>query len=387
MTTSDGAGATTWPERAVGADGDEQIRDPWGRFSWILGIVWIAFMAFPIASAFRADVDPPWRVTAIVLLLLYSAVYIVTFVRMLRTDDWTQAQRRAYPALVVMAALMLLAAALVGPGALGAGSFLVAIAMFAGERRRAVIQSIAILLAQYLLLTVWLSVVTAGFEGYAILYMPPAIVFVTTGSVRLIDGAQDAHNEILRQSAVVAERERVARDVHDVLGHSLTIVTVKAELAERVVDSDPERAKDELAQIRSLTREALGEVRATVAGLRVARLGDELASAAAALRDAGVEADVPSEPEVVDPRYRIVVAWALREAVTNVVRHAEAGRCAIRLSEDGVVIEDDGRGTPSDVAARGLRGIRERVEAAGAALTVGPGLAGDGRGTRVEVRW
>lgn len=383
MTRSDAS--ATWAERAVGAGADEPIRDPWGRFSWVLGIIWILFMAFPIASAFRADAVLGVRIAAVVLLVLYSALYIVTFIRMLRSDDWEQSKRRAYPALVVMTVLMLVSAALVGPGALGAGSFLVAIAMFSGDRRTAVILSTSILLAEYLLLTVWLAAVPAGFEDYAILYMPPAIVFVTTGSVRLIDGAQDAHNEMMRQSAVVSERERVARDVHDVLGHSLTIVTVKAELAERVIDSDPARAKEELAQIRSLTREALGEVRATVAGLRVARLGDELAAAAAALRDAGLEASVPAEPEVVDPRYRIVVAWVVREAVTNVVRHARAGRCVVTLDESGVVVEDDGRGTPDDVAARGLRGIRERVEAAGAALSIGTGDAG--RGTRVEVRW
>ena len=92
-----------------------------------------------------------------------------------------------------------------------------------------------------------------------------------------------------RELALVAERERVARDVHDVLGHSLTVVTVKAELAERLVDLDPERAKAELAEIQTLSRQALAEIRATVGGLRAARLGDELASARTALAGAGIE--------------------------------------------------------------------------------------------------
>src|SRR5690606_543184 len=125
------------------------------------------------------------------------------------------------------------------------------------------------------------------------------------------------------------ERERVARDVHDVLGHSLTVVSVKAELAERLVDVDPARARAELVEIQSLTREALAEIRATVSGLRVARLGDELVAARTALTGAGIEADLPENPDVVDPRHRIVVAWVLREAVTNVVRHSGATRCTV----------------------------------------------------------
>lgn len=173
--------------------------------------------------------------------------------------------------------------------------------------------------------------------------------------------------------------------MHDTLGHSLTVVTVKAELAGRLIDLDPEAAKAEIEQIRSLSREALAEVRATVAGLRVARLADEIVAARQALEGAGIAHDIPDDAEVVDPRHRLVAAWTLREAVTNVVRHSRAARCTVEFAPDCIAVEDDGVGTPVEVAANGVRSMRERAEAAGAALTVGPGR--EGRGTRVEVRW
>ncbi|WP_261167108.1 histidine kinase [Microbacterium sp. Marseille-Q6965] len=363
---------------------------PWTRFSWALGVIWIVCMFFPLAAALESDAAPVAKVTAVALLVAFAVLYVATFVWLTRSASWEQAARRGLPALAVMAALMIAAAVLVGPGALGAGPFLIALAMFSGPRAASYAMSSAIAVALATAL-----VLSGGLEHQWVVLLPTAFVLIACGLVRAIDGAQDDHNELARQLAIVEERERVARDVHDVLGHSLTVVTVKAELAERLIDGDPVAAKAELAQIRSLTREALAELRATVAGLRVARLGDELQAARAALADAGIDADVPDEADTVDPPHRIVVAWTLREAVTNVVRHSRAERCAVRLAPRGIVVEDDGIGTPAEVAATGLRGIRERAEAAGATLTVGParelGASAAARagadGTRIEVRW
>lgn len=379
------------PAHAAEPRGEGRPPEPWQRFAWVLGGIWVVFMGFPITAAATADASPTARIAATAVLCAYAVAYVLVYLWMIRTRDWYAAGRRGLVGLGVLATLMIVAALLIGIEALGAGAFLVTIAMFSGPARRAVPMAVAIFVAEYAALTIWLSVLPNGFADYGILYMPPAIVLITVGAVRLIETASERHEILERQRDLVAERERVARDVHDVLGHSLTIVTVKAELAERLVELDPVRAKAEIAQIRSLSREALAEVRATVAGLRVARLGDELAAAAEALRAAGIEADVPSEPDEVDPRYRIIVAWVLREAVTNVVRHSRAQRCAVTLVASGIVVEDDGVGIPPGVAERGLRGIRERATAAGATLSVGAGdpAAGDGRGpgTRVEVRW
>jgi two-component system sensor histidine kinase DesK len=211
------------------------------------------------------------------------------------------------------------------------------------------------------------------------------MVGVSTAVVRVLEQRGAEHQQMAAEMALVAERERVARDVHDVLGHSLTVVTVKAELAQRLVDADPERAKAELAHIQSLTREALAEIRATVAGLRVARLADELKSAAAALADAGVAADLPVDPSIVDPRHRIVLAWVLREAVTNVVRHSAARRCTVEMGSSTLSVTDDGRGLADCREGNGLQGVRERVAGAGGTLSVGPGPAGRGTTVRVKI--
>jgi two-component system sensor histidine kinase DesK len=172
--------------------------------------------------------------------------------------------------------------------------------------------------------------------------------------------------------------------VHDVLGHSLTVVTVKAELAERLVDLDPERAKGELIEIQALSRQALAEIRETVGGLRQARLDNELASARTALAGAGIEAHVPDDPAAVDPRHRTVLAWVLREATTNVVRHSDADACWVELDTDRLTVRDDGRGLGGRPEGNGIRGLRERVEAAGGHLSLETGR--EGHGTVLEVR-
>ncbi len=164
-----------------------------------------------------------------------------------------------------------------------------------------------------------------------------------TDSTSSVQGA--AAGRAAAELALVAERERVARDVHDVLGHSLTVLTVKAELAERLIDVDPERAKSELASIQETARQALAEIRATVGGLRVARLADELEAAPLGPgrrrdRDPGSLRSDGGRPPPPD-----VLAWVLREAVTNVVRHAGRRPAVIVSSAPGwLVVTDDGRG-------------------------------------------
>jgi two-component system, NarL family, sensor histidine kinase DesK len=208
------------------------------------------------------------------------------------------------------------------------------------------------------------------------------LVGAIAGIVRQLEERGEEHRRMAGDLAMVAERERVARDVHDVLGHSLTVVTVKAELAERLVDEDPDAAKAELAEIRSLTRQALAEIRATVGGLRVARLADELDAGRTALEAAGIEARLPSDVSVVDPRHRIVLAWALREAITNVMRHSGASTCTVELGPASLTVCDDGRGLRGHAEGNGLRGVRERVTAAGGSVAVADGPDG---GTVVEV--
>lgn len=168
--------------------------------------------------------------------------------------------------------------------------------------------------------------------------------------------------------AVQDERNRMARDVHDILGHSLTVITVKAELAVRLMDVSPARAKVEVADLERLARDALADVRQAVAGFREMTLPAELARARSSLAAAGIEADLPTAADAVPSHLRELCAWTLREGVTNVIRHSEATTCRVTLDERGITIADDGVGHRPGVPGTGLVGLQERAEAAGARM-------------------
>lgn len=181
----------------------------------------------------------------------------------------------------------------------------------------------------------------------------------------------------LADAAVAAERSRVARDMHDILGHSLTVIAVKAELAGRMLDTVPgdparDKAAAEIAAVQDLARGALADVRATVAGYRGVNVLAELAVARTALESAGIDAELPGTVEQVPARHRELFGWVLREGITNVVRHSGAARCRVRLTASSVLVEDDGVGPASGGRpGNGLAGIRERVGAAGGTVSIG----------------
>lgn len=192
-----------------------------------------------------------------------------------------------------------------------------------------------------------------------------------------------AHDEI-EHLAKVAERERIARDLHDVLGHTLSLVILKSELASKLAERDPERARDEIRDVERIAREALAEVRSAVTGYRAGGFDAEVRHARSTLTTAGVavESEVTASTAL-SPAHEAVFCLALREAVTNIVRHSGARHCRIALAADtGVctlIISDDGRGG-SEPFGSGLMGMRERVEVLGGSMTR------DGRkGTTVRV--
>ncbi|MFC4453409.1 sensor histidine kinase [Deinococcus sonorensis] len=187
--------------------------------------------------------------------------------------------------------------------------------------------------------------------------------------------------------AADAERERIARDLHDLLGHTLSVIVLKSELASRLAERDPRRAQQEIREVEQISREALSEVRAAVQGYRGSGLSAELARSKVALDAAGVRLDLETELEALPPPAEYVAEMVLREAITNVVRHARAGTCRVRLTQQGrtllLEVQDDGRGGTLREGT-GLTSMRERVRALGGQLEVGAG--DDGRGTRVRVR-
>jgi two-component system, NarL family, sensor histidine kinase DesK len=174
------------------------------------------------------------------------------------------------------------------------------------------------------------------------------------------------------QLAIQDERNRMARDVHDILGHSLTVITVKAELAARLMEVSPERAKVEIEDLERLARDALADVRQAVSGFREMSLPAELARARSSLAAAGIEADLPTAADAVPSELRELCAWTLREGVTNVIRHSGATTCRVTLDERGITITDNGAGHHPGVPGTGLVGLKERAQAVGAALRTRP---------------
>jgi two-component system, NarL family, sensor histidine kinase DesK len=180
-----------------------------------------------------------------------------------------------------------------------------------------------------------------------------------------------AHEEI-EHLAKVAERERIARDLHDVLGHTLTLIAVKSTLAGKLLEKDPQKAKSEIADIERVSREAMAEIRNTLRGYSTYKLSEELQRAQSALESVGVSVSAESGEVPLTPAQESVAALIMREAVTNVVRHAHARHCSLRLARNNgnciLEIQDDGCGGLT-AEGNGLRGMRERVEALGGTLT------------------
>ncbi|RZQ61318.1 sensor histidine kinase [Amycolatopsis suaedae] len=207
-------------------------------------------------------------------------------------------------------------------------------------------------------------------------YHAVAVVF-TALLVHAFSGTATANRQLREARAEVArlaseaERNRIARDLHDLLGHSLTAITVKSGLARRLAAGAPAAALAEIESVERLSRQTLADVRAAVSGYREVTLAGELARGRELLRAAGVAADLPTASDGVPPERQELFGWIVREGVTNVVRHARAGRCTVELTVSSVEIRDDGAGGPAGTGS-GLDGLRTRVAAAGGVLTAGP---------------
>lgn len=372
MTGGPGTGTAGAPVRRPGLS-------PWSRYGWIIQSVWLVFLVFPVIALLDRDLAG-WQVAlGVVAVVAFGSAYSLGCRHLDRLEKARLSTHRAGAWwLLALVAFALVTVPLIGISATSFLPFIVAFAMYGLPFVWAIVIAVVAFVV---------SVVVALFldeeEGAWVVAFIVLSIGVMTAGIRLLVDRGAQYEAMSRELDLVAERERVARDVHDVLGHSLTVVTVKAELAERLVDADPERARAELAAIQQLSRQALAEIRATVGGLRVARLDDELEAARLALGGAGIRAELPAGPEEVDPRHRTVLAWVLREAVTNVVRHSEASSCRVELSSNALRVVDDGRGLSNHPVGNGLRGVRERVEGAGGTLRVA--TPADGRGTELEV--
>jgi two-component system, NarL family, sensor histidine kinase DesK len=213
--------------------------------------------------------------------------------------------------------------------------------------------------------------------------------FVVHRLVAVIAELDAARSELAR-AAVFAERARFARDLHDLLGHTLSVVVVKAEATRRLASKDPAAAAGHAADIESISRNALTEVREVVSGYRSIRLGAELDAARKTLNDAGITPEIRNEIVSLSGPAEGLLGWVVREGVTNIVRHSKADRCTIVARHDGaeavVEVSDNGSapsGAPDPGSGWGLAGLRERAAALGGQLTA----SGYDGGFRLSVRF
>lgn len=345
-----------------------------GRFGWVFAAIWLFYLLDPLQHAWtRARVALPWRLATTAALLAFAAGFLWFFVWWRGRRVGTGAPPRpveVWRVFAVGAALLALAAPGGGQNTLNGLVYItVAAAMTLPLRQALVVLTVCVgvVLGLPRVLPGWYpeddfipQLVLASFAAFGI------------GQVIERNAQLACAREQLVDLAVSRERERVARDVHDILGHSLTVITVKSELAGRLLEAVPgtDRARSEVADVERLAREALADVRATVSGMREVSLTGELVTARRALEAAGIHADLPTAVDVVPARHRQLFAWALREGVTNVVRHSGATACVVRLSGDCVEIRDDGRGAEGD-DGNGLAGLRARAGAAGARVETG----------------
>lgn len=378
--------ASDQPDQAPGPR-TSQSSGVWDRHGWLMAVVWMIFLVYPVLALLRSPAATGWIVTGWIALIVFAVLYVYGFIRGLRGGGGLG--NPPIPGQWTIFALLIVCAILSVPAERGnALSFLPFIMSFAsyGLTRAAhwitTVGAVALTTVAVLVVPGWLA-----YSG--ILAIVALLGVVNTVSTWLIIRSSQAEQLGLELASSEA-REAVARDVHDLIGHSLTVVQLKSQLAARLIDSDPEQAKAELADITALTAEAIAGVRSTVSGARATTLVEQLASGRDALQSAGIALRIDGDARALSPVQSLTASWVLREAITNVLRHAQAKTVDVIIAAGRLIVADDGRG-PLGAAGHdgsregnGVRGMRERAAAAGASLAFGPGIEG---GTRVELTW
>lgn len=334
-----------------------------GRWRGI-NLIWLVYSAFFIVQPLQSGSHRDWLVLAVVY-----PCFLATYVSFI----WSRSHRRR--------GLLLLALAILGiayyplnPSA--GGTILIYVAAFVPFAATSFAAATATIVA---------ATLASAAEG-VLLHLNPwtwgtlSLIAASIGTGNLFGALRTAANqrllvaqEQIEHLAKVAERERIARDLHDVLGHTLSLVVLKSELAGKLMGSDTERARQEIGEVEQIARQALSEVREAVRGYRAEGIAAEIARARRTLDAAGVRLDSQGEGVPLAPAHESVLSLVLREAVTNILRHAAATSCRLRLAADSggthLSVQDDGRGAIRS-EGNGLRGMRERVEALGGRLEI-----------------
>ena len=358
------------------------------RETMFYGGIWVVFLAWPVVSVATSGASLPAKMVGELAILAFVVVYLhgLTHPRVFfGAPRWVTTL--GYTAIL---ALFVVATGLVaGSAALTMASYLLALWLFSHPWRTGLAGASAVTAV-----VATIGLVTVSRETLFYLLIPLGSTLAILLLVRFMVERDETDRAVEQQLALGRQREDLARTVHDVLGHSLTAITVSAQLARRLVERDPQAAAAQLDNILSTARTALSEVRSTVVELRQPDLWEQLQVTKTLLDAAGIAPDLP-KPRTLDALEEgesDLFAWCLREGITNVVRHSRATRCAVRIGVDHLRIDDDGVGLHESGGApgNGLTGLRQRVEEAGGMLTIGDlpeSERADARrpGTRLEV--
>lgn len=322
------------PTRAAPRPRTEEPEHDWSGL--LFATVWLVFLVFPAAALLQSE-ESGWA-TALGLLglVLFAGLYTLSWIRQILVPRLSVPGNAALWCVILLVPLTLLLPA--SPwGITYMAPFFVAVCAFRLSLRQGIL---AALLIEATALVPLLTLLPREQWFWPLFGLVPSALIILIS--RFAVERSETHERLARELEVSRQREAVGRDVHDILGHSLTVITVKAQLAQRLVETDPRRAVAELDDVLALSREALTDVRATVGKLRDLDLGVELVQARAALRAAGITPHLPSSVPPLDAATRSAFAWILREAVTNVVRHSGAAHCRVTLTGSSLRIADDG---------------------------------------------
>ncbi|HEX2864598.1 MAG TPA: sensor histidine kinase [Deinococcales bacterium] len=332
-----------------------------GGINWF-GAFWLVFLLQPLLGFAQRTRAPLEWVGFLAVLAGFVVVYFWVLADRAQPDG-----RRGHRALAGVAVAFAYALLLSGATSNASAAFLVYAAAFAGYQSRRWVTVATVLVAAAATLALhfmagldWASVITVSFLALAVGVGNTYLLGWRSATVRL----QETQLEVARV-ARVAERERIGRDLHDLLGHTLSVIVLKSELAAKLATANPERAAQEMRDVERIGREALTEVRQTVRGYRSSGLQAELAGAVTALEAAGVQLNLDLHTGPMDPEAEQALALVLREAITNVIRHARARACGIGLEVTPetatLTVTDDGGAPPALVEGNGLRNMRRRV--------------------------
>jgi two-component system sensor histidine kinase DesK len=337
----------------------------WTPYVWL---AWLIFFFIPWSH-------PPSATT-----MIATTAAVALFLPLYFRNFWS---RSTYERGLIVCAIAALGLALI-PFSYSGGGFFIYAGAFAGFawRPRVALAAVIALAAAATVEAVALGIPLATWLWAPSITLIVGIANVWSGERHRQDRALRLSQEEVRRLAAAAERERIARDLHDLLGHTLTLIAVKAELAGRMAAHDLPGAAAEIRELEGIARDALAQVREAVGGYR-GDLGGEIANAGVTLHTAGVELEADATDLRCTPEQDAALAMVVREAVTNIVRHAHARRCRLALRREGTAltleIADDGRGA-THAEGNGIRGMRERLEAVGGTLHIDSNR----RGTRLS---